>query len=62
MAERVICGNKDKEVILYCGAGPFASVWSFILTEMLGYTNVKVYDGSMQEWIMEPAGPIEIQK
>ncbi len=62
MVKKVIGSDRTREVILYCGAGPFSSVWSWILTEQLGYTNVKVYDGSMQEWIMEPAGPVEIQK
>jgi thiosulfate/3-mercaptopyruvate sulfurtransferase len=62
MAKKVIGDDRDKEIILYCGAGPFSSVWSYIMTEELGYTNIKVYDGSMQEWIMEPAGPVEINK
>lgn len=62
MAGKVIGSDKNKEIILYCGAGPFSSVWSYLLTEVLGYKNIKVYDGSMQEWIMEPSGPIEIQK
>jgi thiosulfate/3-mercaptopyruvate sulfurtransferase len=62
MAKKVIGSDRDKEIILYCGAGPFSSVWSYILTEQLGYKNVKVYDGSMQDWIMEPTGPVEIQK
>jgi thiosulfate/3-mercaptopyruvate sulfurtransferase len=62
MVKKVVGGDKDHEVILYCGAGPFSSVWSWILTEMLGYRNIKVYDGSMQEWIMVPAGPVTIQK
>jgi thiosulfate/3-mercaptopyruvate sulfurtransferase len=62
IAEKVIGSDRAQEVILYCGAGPFSSVWSYILTEVLGYKNVKVYDGSMQDWIMEPSGPVEIQK
>jgi thiosulfate/3-mercaptopyruvate sulfurtransferase len=62
MANGVIGRDKTKEIITYCGAGPYASVWSYILTELLGYINVKVYDGSMQEWIMDPAGPVEIHK
>jgi thiosulfate/3-mercaptopyruvate sulfurtransferase len=60
MASGVVGNNKSKEIISYCGAGPYATVWAYILTEMLGYKNVKVYDGSMQEWIMDPVGPIAI--
>ncbi len=62
MAFGVIGSNKAKEIIAYCGAGPYSSVWSYILTELLGYKDVKVYDGSMQEWVMDPAGPIVIYK
>jgi thiosulfate/3-mercaptopyruvate sulfurtransferase len=61
MANTVIgVGNKSKEIIVYCGAGPYATVWSYLLTELLGYKKVKVYDGSMQEWIMDPAGPVAV--
>jgi thiosulfate/3-mercaptopyruvate sulfurtransferase len=60
MANAVIGVGKSKEIIVYCGAGPYANVWSYILTELLGYKDVKTYDGSMQEWIMDPAGPITV--
>ena len=60
MANGVIGRNKTKEIIAYCGVGAYASVWSYILTELLGYKDVKVYDGSMQEWGIDPAGPITI--
>jgi thiosulfate/3-mercaptopyruvate sulfurtransferase len=60
MAKAVIGENKSKEVIVYCGVGVYASVWSYILTEMLDYRNAKVYDGSMQEWIMDKEGPLEL--
>ena len=62
MANGVIGENKSKEIIAYCGVGAYASVWSYILTELLGYKDVKVYDGSMQEWVLDPVGPIAIYK
>ncbi len=62
MAKGVVGEDKGKEIITYCGVGVYASAWSYILTELLGYRNVKVYDGSMQEWIMDPAGPTEIHR
>ncbi len=58
MAEGVIGKNKSREVILYCEVGVYASTWSFLLTQMLGYQNVKLYDGSMQEWIKDPRAPL----
>lgn len=42
--------NKDDQIIVYCGVGGYASAWWFILKEVLGYENVKFYDGSAQEW------------
>jgi thiosulfate/3-mercaptopyruvate sulfurtransferase len=39
-----------REIIVYCGVGGYASTDWFVLSEVLGYTNVKVYDGSAQEW------------
>jgi thiosulfate/3-mercaptopyruvate sulfurtransferase len=60
MAKGVVGDKKSKEVIVYCGVGAYASVMHYVLTELLGYTNVKLYDGSMQEWEMDPVGPITI--
>jgi thiosulfate/3-mercaptopyruvate sulfurtransferase len=62
MANGVIGKNGSKEIIAYCGVGPYAMVWSYILTELLGYRDVKVYDGSMQEWVLDPAGPVAAYK
>lgn len=42
---------KSKEIVVYCGVGGYASSWWFVLTQVLGYKNVKMYDGSAQEWV-----------
>ena len=42
----------DQEIIVHCGVGGYASSWWFVLTQVLGYENVKFYDGSSQEWAM----------
>ncbi len=42
--------DKDKEIIVYCVSGTRASYMWFVLTEVLGYSNVKLFDGSMIEW------------
>lgn len=51
MAAGVIGNDKAQEVIAYCGAGGYASAWWYLLTQLLGYTNVKIYDGSMEAWV-----------
>jgi thiosulfate/3-mercaptopyruvate sulfurtransferase len=54
MASRVIGQSEDsrgQEIIVYCGVGGYASAWWFVLTQVLGYDDVRIYDGSVQEWI-----------
>lgn len=42
--------TKDKEVILYCQTSTRAGLEFVILTTVLNYPNVKVYDGAYNEW------------
>jgi 3-mercaptopyruvate sulfurtransferase SseA/sterol desaturase/sphingolipid hydroxylase (fatty acid hydroxylase superfamily) len=42
--------TKDKNVIVYCHSGTRSSHTSIVLREILGYPNVKNYDGSWIEW------------
>lgn len=54
MASSVVGGSADpakQEIIVYCGVGGYASSWWFVLTQILRYQNVKIYDGSAQEWV-----------
>lgn len=53
MAKGVIppFGPKSREIIVYCGVGGYASALWFALTQVLGYRNVKFYDGSAQAWV-----------
>jgi thiosulfate/3-mercaptopyruvate sulfurtransferase len=41
---------RSQEIIVYCGVGGYASSWWFVLTQVLGYQNVRIYDGAAQEW------------
>lgn len=42
--------TKDKEVILYCSTGVRTGKEYIALKTILGYPNVKVYDGGYNEW------------
>jgi thiosulfate/3-mercaptopyruvate sulfurtransferase len=42
--------NIYDEIIVYCGVGGYASSVWYTLSEVLGYKNVKIFDGSAQEW------------
>jgi thiosulfate/3-mercaptopyruvate sulfurtransferase len=49
----------DKEVIVYCRIGERSSHTRLVLKYLLGYPNVKNYDGSWTEWGNIIASPIE---
>jgi thiosulfate/3-mercaptopyruvate sulfurtransferase len=44
-------------VITYCGGAIAATVDAFALA-LLGYTNVAVYDGSLNEWGLDSSLPM----
>ncbi|MBI3937737.1 MAG: sulfurtransferase [Betaproteobacteria bacterium] len=49
----------DKEIVTYCRMGHRATVLYFALTQLLGYKNVRVYDGSWTEWGNLAGVPVE---
>ncbi len=49
----------DKEVIAYCRIGERSSLTWFVLKYLMGYPNVKNYDGSWTEWGNLVDAPIE---
>jgi len=49
----------DKEVVTYCRIGERSSFSWFVLKYLLGYSNVKNYDGSWTEWGNMVRNPIE---
>jgi thiosulfate/3-mercaptopyruvate sulfurtransferase len=53
--------TQDKEIIAYCRIGERSSHTWFVLKYLLGYPNVKNYDGSWTEWGNMIANPIEKQ-
>jgi thiosulfate/3-mercaptopyruvate sulfurtransferase len=58
MASAVIGEDASEEIVAYCGVGGYASSLWFVLHEVVGYTDVKIYDGSMQEWTADPKAPL----
>lgn len=49
----------EKEVITYCRIGERSSHSWFVLKYLLGYLNVKNYDGSWSEWGNSVKAPVE---
>jgi len=61
MARGVLgAGASKKEIVVYCEVGGYAATWCFLLSQLFGYENVKLYDGSMEEWIKDPSAPVSI--
>jgi thiosulfate/3-mercaptopyruvate sulfurtransferase len=48
-----------KPVVSYCNTGHWAATDWFVLHEMLGRQQVRLYDGSMVEWTADPHRPVE---
>lgn len=49
----------DKNIITYCQTGVRGAHTWFVLSELLGYPNVRNYDGSWAEYGNNPESPIE---
>ncbi|MDJ0657818.1 MAG: sulfurtransferase [Xanthomonadales bacterium] len=49
----------DQRTITYCGGGIAAASNAFTLVR-LGYTDVAIYDGSLEEWAADPELPMSV--
>lgn len=50
--------DQSEEVLLYCGGGISAAAGALALAE-IGFSAVRVFDGSLEEWSADPALPLE---
>ena len=58
IAEAAAGKDRSAAIVTYCDIGQCCPVWSYLLTQILGYTNVRLYDGAMQEWMQDPNAPV----
>jgi len=57
----MIDSNREDRVITYCGGGVAAASVAFTF-HRLGFEDVAVYMGSLQEWTADPANPMSLDK
>lgn len=57
--EMMYPGDRNGRVITYCGGGVAASSVAFAM-HRLGFIDVAVYMGSLQEWAADPANPMSV--
>ena len=50
--------DSGENIITYCNSGQLASASWFVFSELMGNTNVRLYDGSMHQWALEKR-PVE---
>ncbi|MEE2746049.1 MAG: sulfurtransferase [Pseudomonadota bacterium] len=48
----------DQPIVSYCNTGHWAATNWFVLSEILGHKDVKLYDGSMTEWASNTNFPL----
>jgi len=58
LADAAVGTDRSKEIITYCDTGQCCPTWALILREILGYPNVRLYDGALQEWMHDPQAPV----
>jgi thiosulfate/3-mercaptopyruvate sulfurtransferase len=58
LATQALGEDRAREVITYCDSGRCCPTWAFLLSQVLGYEHVKLYDGSLEEWTRDPELPL----
>jgi len=54
MAIGVVGKDKTKDMVLYCDSGRLSAGLAYVLIDVLGYKNVRMYDASLQDWVEDP--------
>jgi thiosulfate/3-mercaptopyruvate sulfurtransferase len=62
IADAGINDSDGKAVVTFCNTGHWASTTWFALSEVAGYENVAMYDGSMVGWTTDESRPVAVAK
>jgi thiosulfate/3-mercaptopyruvate sulfurtransferase len=53
--------DTSKKTITYCNSGHLASGMWFVMSEIMGNKNTKMYDGSMHQWTLEKRPTVKMK-
>lgn len=54
--------NRNARTIAFCNTGHWAATDWFVLSEVAGFEQVSLYDGSMAQWSQDSSRPIQVAK
>ncbi|MDX1608812.1 MAG: sulfurtransferase [Halofilum sp. (in: g-proteobacteria)] len=54
--------NGDGEIITFCNTGHWAAIGWFAMSEIAGYRNVAMYDGSLTAWTQDEGRPLQVSR
>ncbi|GAA0566532.1 sulfurtransferase [Halomonas salifodinae] len=62
LSERIDAAGLDRgaRTIAFCNTGHWAATDWFVLSEVAGFEEVALYDGSMAEWTLDEARPVQL--
>ncbi|APX93894.1 sulfurtransferase [Halomonas sp. 1513] len=54
--------NRDERTIAFCNTGHWAATDWFVLSEIAGFDDVAMYDGSMAAWTISESRPVQLAR
>ncbi len=51
--------DRSAAIVTYCDIGQCCPTWAYLMTQVLGYTDVRLYENAMQGWAQDPESPVE---
>jgi thiosulfate/3-mercaptopyruvate sulfurtransferase len=50
--------DRSAAIVTYCDVGQCCPTWAYLMTQVLGYTNVRLYENAMQGWAQDADAPV----
>lgn len=50
--------DRSAAIVTYCDIGQCCPTWAYLMTQVLGYANVRLYENAMQGWAEDADAPV----